>query len=447
MKWEELLSLKKFDDKRERARTHEDDTRLGFEVDYDRIIFSPAFRSLQDKTQVIPLSKTDFVHTRLTHSLEVSVVGRSLGRIVGKQILRKYPHLSAAGYRFSDFGAIVAAAALAHDIGNPPFGHSGEKAIGAYFRTGAGKRFKPELTEKEYQDLVKFEGNANGFKLLTQTKNGVQDGLRLTYATLGAFTKYPKESLPHRPTSQIADKKFGFFQSEKAIFQDVAQSLGLLQTDSQEEHLRYKRHPLTFLVEAADDICYTLIDFEDGINLGWIDEDYALEYLVKLVQDTIRKDNYYALTTTQARVSYLRALAINTLINDATASFMKNEEALLTGTFNQSLLEVSKYKAQIEDIIRISVKNVYRSQQVMEKEIAGYKIIETLLETFTTTCENYRHKINGQYDDLIRTNFLSDFEIDKTSTYTSLITICSFVASLTDGKALEMYQKIKGLKF
>ncbi len=447
MEWEKLLSLKKFGDRQKRLRKNEDETRLGFEVDYDRIVFSPAFRSLQDKTQVIPLSKTDFVHTRLTHSMEVSVVGRSLGRIVGKQILKKFPQLVEAGYLFSDFGAIVAAAALAHDIGNPPFGHSGEKAIGEYFRTGAGKRFRPALTEKEYQDLIKFEGNAHGFKLLTQTKNGIKDGLRLTYATLGAFIKYPKESLPHQPSRQIADKKFGFFQSEKAVFQDVADSLGLIKTDPREGELRYKRHPLTYLVEAADDICYTLIDFEDGINLGWIDEDYALEYLVKLVQDTIRKENYYALKTKQARVSYLRALAINTLINDTAHSFLQNEEAILKGEFNQSLLEVSSYKAQIEDIIRISVKNVYQSRQVTEKEIAGYKIIETLLATFTRTYEHYADGTNGQYDELIRSNFLPGFEIDTASIYSNLIDICSFVASLTDGKALEMYQKIKGLKF
>src|SRR5690606_33547342 len=205
MKWERLLSLKKQGDTQPRIRKEQDPTRLGFEVDYDRIIFSPAFRTLQDKTQVIPLSKTDFVHTRLTHSLEVSVVGRSLGRSAGKKILEKHPYLSEVyGYRFNDFGAIVAAAALSHDIGNPPFGHSGEKAIGEYFKSGTGKEFKDQLTAKEYQDLIDFEGNANGFRILTETRQGISGGLRLSYATLGAFMKYPKESLPKRPTQQIA---------------------------------------------------------------------------------------------------------------------------------------------------------------------------------------------------------------------------------------------------
>ncbi len=196
MNWEQLLSLKRYGDKQERPRAKQDESRLGFEVDYDRVIFSAAFRSLQDKTQVIPLSKTDFVHTRLTHSLEVSVVARSLGRIVGKEIMSKHQSLPELGYKPNDLGAIISAAALAHDIGNPPFGHSGEKAIGDFFSHGNGARYADQLTDKEFQDLVSFEGNANGFRLLTESRQGVPGGLRLSYATLGAFMKYPKESLP-----------------------------------------------------------------------------------------------------------------------------------------------------------------------------------------------------------------------------------------------------------
>lgn len=445
MNWEQLLSLKKYGDERIRLRKDQDETRLGFEVDYDRVIFSPAFRSLQDKTQVIPLSKTDFVHTRLTHSLEVSVVGRSLGRAVGKKVLEKYPELVSLGYKFGDFGAIVAAAALAHDIGNPPFGHSGEKAIGAYFKTGNGKRFREYLTAKQYEDLTSFEGNANGFKLLTQTKNGVQDGLRLSYATLGAFTKYPKESLPYRPSTAISDKKFGFFQSEKEIFADVAESLGLISVE--ENELRFKRHPLAFLVEAADDICYTLIDFEDGINLGWIEEEYALEYLIKLVKDTIITENYQQLTTTKARVSYLRALAINTLIQDTVQIFLENEEAILAGKFDFALLDKSNYKAQIDDIIQLSIKNVYQSRQVVEKEIAGYKIINTLLDVYTKCIERKFQNADGQYEDLIISAFLTDFDFSGKDIYLNLINLCSNLASLTDGEALRIYHKIQGMDF
>ena len=188
MTWEQLMSLKRQGDQHKRLRSEQDETRLGFEVDYDRIIFSSHFRSLQDKTQVIPLSKNSFVHTRLTHSLEVSVVGRSLGRTVGRAILNKHPHLSSIhGFQANDFGAVVAAAALAHDIGNPPFGHSGEKAIGDFFKSGSGQNYQKDMTPQEHQDLCDFEGNANGFKMMTESRNGVIGGLRLSYATLGAF--------------------------------------------------------------------------------------------------------------------------------------------------------------------------------------------------------------------------------------------------------------------
>lgn len=442
--WESLLSLKRYGDQSKRIRKEQDDTRLGFEVDYDRIIFSAGFRSLQDKTQVIPLSKTDFVHTRLTHSLEVSVVGRSLGRKVGKQILEKHPHLSATlGHHFNDFGAIVAAAALAHDIGNPPFGHSGERAIGDYFKFGNGKRFKSEISELVYQDLSKFEGNANGFKLLTEDKNGNPGGLRISYATLGAFTKYPKASLPHKPTKNVADKKFGFFRQQAEIFEDVAEDLELDQPDAGNKW-RYKRHPLAFLVEAADDICYTIIDFEDGINLGLIPEEYALEYLSKIVSKNINTEKYSKLTTTKNRISYLRSLAIGVLIEDAVEIFMQNEDKILKGEFHIALLEKSKYKAQIEEIIKISVDRIYQSQEVLDKEVAGYKILTKILDDFTTAVENKQQGRANNFDELILRNFLKDFDFSESKTEDWLVDVCSHVASLTDGNALRTYRKLTG---
>ncbi|MGO3260380.1 MAG: dGTP triphosphohydrolase [Mesonia sp.] len=443
MNWEQLLSLKKYGDTQKRLRLDQDDTRLGFEVDYDRIIFSSAFRSLQDKTQVIPLSKTDFAHTRLTHSLEVSVVGRSLGRIAGKKVIEKHPHLAAThGYHFNDFGAIVAAAALAHDIGNPPFGHSGEKAIGEYFLNGKGFRFKEKLSEKQYHDLTHFEGNANGFKLVTETKSGNKDGLRLSYATLGAFMKYPKESLPHKPSKAVHDKKFGYFQTEKEIFKDVAEDLGLLKTGN-ETDIHYKRHPLSFLVEAADDICYTIIDFEDGINLGLIEEEKALELLIKLVEKNIRPENYSQLTSTQSRLSYLRSLAISTLIQEAANIFIENEEKILNGEFQTSLLDKSKYKVQIEDIINISIQNIYQSQDVTEKEITGYQIINTILDKFCNSAERKSNQSATNYDILISQTYLKDLD-EEQDIHKWLIDISSYVASLSDGNALRIYQKING---
>lgn len=445
MHWEQLLSLKKHGDKGKRLRSEEDAARLGFEVDYDRIIFSSAFRSLQDKTQVIPLSKTDFVHTRLTHSLEVSVVGRSLGRLVGKRILEKYPHLQDIhGYQANDFGAIVAAAALAHDIGNPPFGHSGERAIGEYFSIGNGLRFKESLEAKEWQDLVDFEGNANGFSLLTASRPGIEGGLRISYATLGAFMKYPKESLPKKPTPAISDKKYGFFQSDRDFVADVAAELGMLSKGRGD--MAYERHPLAFLVEAADDICYTIIDFEDGINLGLVSEDFALEYLIKLVKESINTAKYNELTTKEDRISYLRALAIGSLINDAVNVFMEHEERILAGTFHAALTDKSRFKAQMDDIIRISVKNIYQSREVVEKELVGYQIIQTLLDKFITALNNQAEGRMSNYDKLIMRLLPERFRMEKEGLYERLLHVCHYVSLLTDGNALELYQTINGTK-
>ena len=446
MKWEQLLSLKRQGDTSKRLRKEQDDTRLGFEVDYDRIIFSSEFRLLQDKTQVVPLSKTDFVHTRLTHSLEVSVVGRSIGRLVGKKVLEKYPHLQEIhGYQLNDFGAIVAAACLSHDIGNPPFGHSGEKAIGEYFSSGSGLKYKSDLTEKEWQDIVDFEGNANGFSILTSTREGVEGALRMSYATLGTFMKYPKESLPKKPTSNICDKKYGFFQQDKKFFQEVASELGMISNKSNSD-VGYFRHPLAFLVEAADDICYTIIDFEDGIKLGLINEDFALEYLIKLVQKSIDSKKYNELKTKEDRISYLRALAIGSLINDAVSVFMENETAILKGEFSVSLMDKSQYKAQISDIINISVKNIYQSKEVIEKEIIGYKVIHTLLDVFIQAYINTSNNSGTNFDKLIMNILPEKYKSHKETMYDKLLNICQFVSLLTDGKAIEIYKIINATR-
>ena len=449
MNWEQLLSLKRFGDTEKRLRKLQDETRLGFEVDYDRIIFSSAFRSLQDKTQVVPMpievgSRKDFVHTRLTHSLEVSVVGRSLGRIAGKKIIEKYPELNRVhGYQFNDFGAIVAAASLAHDIGNPPFGHSGEKAIGAFFKSGEGKKYQGELTEKEYQDLVDFEGNANGLRLLTASRNGVPGGLRLSYATLGAFMKYPKESLPKKPTKHISDKKFGFFQSEKEVFIGIAEELGLRKKERTSD-ISFYRHPLTYLVEAADDICYTIIDFEDGINLGLISEDYALEYFIKLVKDTINTKKYHQMTNVSDRLSYLRALAINTLINDAIRIFQENEEAILRGDFESALLDKSGYEAQINDIIGVSVSKMYQSTEVIEKELAGYRILADILDVYSTALMKLKTNSEATYDKLLIKTLPFEYQDYSKSIYEVLLNISCYVASLSDSAAVHLHNKIMG---
>jgi len=443
MNWEQLLSLKRFGDTQKRFRATQDETRLGFDVDFDRIIFSAAFRSLQDKTQVIPLSETDFVHTRLTHSLEVSVVGRTLGRKVGKVLLERHPNLATLGYTFNDFGAIVAAASVMHDIGNPPFGHSGEKSIGEYFKSGNGEKYKETLSSKEYQDLIDFEGNANGFKILTESKDGVVGGLRLSYATLGAFLKYPKESLPKKPTKHIVDKKYGVFQSERTEFLDVVQDLGMLQKSITTD-ISFYRHPLAYLVEAADDICYTIIDFEDGINLGLIEEEYALEYLINLVRDSIDSKKYHSLKHTKDRVSYLRALAINTLINQAVKIFLDNEEGILSGGFDKSLLEKCSFEAQINDIIKISIDKIYKSQEVVEKELAGYRIISDLLDVFVKAVNNKFEGNDSNYDQLILNLLPKEYLSQDSNPYNRIMQICSYVSRMSDSYAIRTHKKLTG---
>jgi len=445
MLWENLLSLNKYGDTSLRLRKNEDETRLSFDMDYDRVVFSSAFRSLQDKTQVIPLSKTSFVHTRLTHSIEVSVVGRSLGRAVGKHVLTKYPHLRELGYQTNDFGAIIAAAAVAHDIGNPPFGHSGEKAIGEFFQFKKGTAIKHLLTEAEYADLCSFEGNANGFRILNETRLGAEGGLRLTYATLGAFTKYPKESLPVRPTDRIADKKYGFFQGDKKFFKEVAETLGL-KSNSVNGELRYARHPLAFLVEAADDICYTIIDFEDGINLGLISEDVALEYLSGIISDKINTHKYSKLQTKEERIAYLRAVAIGALIQDATDIFLQNEDAILAGEFHQSLLYDSKYRHQITDVIDCSVERIYQSDEVVEKEVSGYVVLQHLSDIFFTAIINQENGRETSFDKLLLKKLPEKYRKNG-SLYDKVMGITCYITSLTDSNAVELHLKTANTTF
>ena len=339
----------------------------------------------------------------------------------------------------------MAAAALFHDIGNPPFGHSGEKAIGEYFISGKGQKFKEGLTDKEWQDLIDFEGNANGFKVLNETQKGVEGGLRLSYATLGAFMKYPKESLPKKPTSNIVDKKFGVFQSNKSLLDEIALELGM-QKLRNDNNIAYSRHPLAFLVEAADDICYTIIDFEDGINLGLISEDYALEYLINLVRDNINTKKYHSLSNTKNRISYLRALAIGNLIQEAASVFIENEGAILEGKFIRSLLDKCRYEAQINDIIKLSVEKIYQSKEVVEKEIAGYSIIADLLDVFINAVNHAYQNKASNYDKLIFLLLPNNYENIDENLYERLLNICNLISSFSDSYAILLHKKIKGIQ-
>ena len=258
--------------------------------------------------------------------------------------------------------------------------------------------------------------------------------------------KYPKESLPKNPTNHIVDKKYGFFQTEKEAFKDIVKELGLIETKTSKE-IGYYRHPLAYLVEAADDICYTIIDFEDGINLGLISEEFALEYLINLVRETININKYNQLTTTQDRVSYLRALAINTLINEAVDVFMRNEELILEGKFSTALLDKSTYEAQIKDIIKLSVSNIYQSKEVINKEVAGFEVLTKLLKTYIIAVNNNFENKATAYDNLILRTIPSSIDIKNSSLYQRLLNVCHYVASFSDSNAILIFNKIKGISF
>lgn len=451
MNWPQLLQAYRYGDLKAR-NLNEVQNRSIFEQDYDRIIFSTAFRRLQDKTQVIPLPEHDFVHNRLTHSIEVSSVGRSLGKIAGQELINKYPHLQRE-YNLShhDFGAIVAAASLAHDIGNPPFGHSGEASISEYFLNGKGQQFKSELDEKQWNDLTRFEGNANGFRILCNANNKGAGGIRLSYPTLAAFTKYPKESLPLFEKLRASEKKFGFFQSEKNLFEDIANILGLKKI-RKDNYINYCRHPLAFLVEAADDICYSIIDFEDGLRLKLIDFSHAERLLMPIAGAGFYPESYLKLKADDEKAGYLRAVAIKNLIIEMAKVFVASEEEMLEGNFDISLIELSKYSSLIKEIKAITLRNVYKAKQVLEIEAAGFEVIGGLLDVFTTavnhsvqteTKHNYYH--SKKILELLPEHYFHLSEMKNSDLYTRLIKICEFVAGMTDRHAIGMYRKIKGI--
>ncbi len=437
MNWKSLLSSQRSGQKHQPAS---ESSRSAFEQDYDRIIFSHPFRKLQDKTQVHPLPEHDFVHTRLTHSLEVSSVGRSLGKRVGEVILQRHPEL-AKEFSLFDFGAIVAAASLAHDLGNPPFGHAGEDAISDFFmQHPVAASIQSKVTEAEWTDLTKFEGNAQGFRILNKN----QYGLKLTFATLGAFTKYPCPAFfPARDKSKRSQKKFGFFQSEKTIFNEVAQALSLPKIG---ENV-YERHPLAYLVEAADDICYSIIDLEDGCSLGLISYDDAKTLLENiLTKNKSKLGKLDQLNSKAEKIGFLRALAIGDLMDECSTLFLDSENEILNGTFNQALADLCPSKQALKDIIRISVEKIYRSRNVVEIEASGHRVLPGLMEEFFTAgIYLYENTKSRKYENLALL-FPEDILLNikqAADHYSAARYVVDFVSGLTDRYAISLYKKIK----
>ena len=423
-----------------------DADRSSFEQDYDRIIFSNAFRSLQDKTQVFPLPKEDFVHTRLTHSLEVASAGRSMGKMAGRVLLERHPELKKAAVESSDIADIVSAAALMHDIGNPPFGHAGESAISEFFlSTDTGREITAALSEKEAVDLTRFEGNAQGFRIVNKAN---RRGLRLTYATLGAFSKYPRESkIAATDTSRKSQKKYGFFQSDKKIFEAVAGATGLIPLGPPED-AAWCRHPLTFLVEAADDICYSIIDMEDGTNLGLVPFERTRELLSEIFKEKDKLERIDRIGSLKEKTGYLRAMAISTLIQQTVEVFLDYESNLLEGRLDRSLTgEIPSHRI-LTDIQEISLERIYRSHTVIEKEVAGFEVLNGLLSAFAEPVflQASGQKLNWRKSGLLRL-LPADTRTELTGRkpYNAMLTLLDFISGLTDSRALSLFRNIKGI--
>lgn len=457
MNWQQLYSTTRVGSEN-KGSTSADALRTSFVRDYDRIIFSSAFRRLQNKTQVFPLPGPVFVHNRLTHSLEVASVGRSLGKAVGDQLADKYPD---NGEGFKEFykyelPGVIAAGCLAHDIGNPPFGHSGEDAIRTFFRELKGEakqRFKAELTPNQQRDFLWFEGNANAFRTLTHSFNEqAAGGFKLTYATLASIVKYPSDSLSGFNKQHLVTKKSGFFDTEISTYQSIAEALGIPKLNNDQNV--YARHPFVYLVEAADDICYRIIDFEDAHRLNIISIDTLaglfLAFFDKEEGYTSRTNvekTFHEINDDNQKVQYLRAMLIGLLIRKATEIFMQHEAALLKGTLQKALIDYlpGEEKRLIKTIDEFSYAHIYNQRSVVEIEIAGYNVIGNLLKEFFDAVINPSSSKSRKLLQLISQQFIITGEKDKL--YYDTQSMVDYIAGMTDLYAVDMYRKITGMAF
>ncbi|MEI3075407.1 MAG: deoxyguanosinetriphosphate triphosphohydrolase [Phocaeicola vulgatus] len=437
MNWKQLISNKRFG--MEELHEARKDDRTEFQRDYDRLIFSAPFRRLQNKTQVFPLPGSVFVHNRLTHSLEVSCVGRSLGNDVASQLLKKHPAL--ADSHISEIGSIVSAACLAHDLGNPPFGHSGEKAISTYFSEGQGMALKKELSPMEWDDLTHFEGNANAFRILTHQFEGRRKGgFVMTYSTLASIVKYPF-------SSQLAGKKskFGFFLSEEADYQKIAGELGIIQLSKPDEPLRYARHPLVYLVEAADDICYQMMDIEDAHKLKLLTHDETKGLYMQFFDEKRKKrieEVCRIVTDVNEQIAYLRSSVIGALIKECTRVFTENEKKILTGEFEGTLIMhiCSPLKEAYDNCSAIALQRIYRSSDVLDIELAGFRVISTLIDLMI----NAVRSPEKAYSQLLINRISGQYNVNAPTLYGKIQAVLDYISGMTDVYALDLYRKIKG---
>ena len=440
MNWQQLISNKRLGQEHRHPERHDD--RTEFKRDYDRLIFSAPFRRLQNKTQVFPLPGSVFVHNRLTHSLEVASVGMSLGNDVVQQLIRRHPEL--ANSLFMEIGQIVASACLAHDMGNPPFGHSGEKAIQSFFTEGAGSSLETEVSPQFWSDITHFEGNANAFRLLTHQFQGRRPGgFVMTYSTLASIVKYPFSS-----TAAGKKGKFGFFDSESDSFAQIARELGIIRKSAEGEPLRYARHPLVYLVEAADDICYEIMDIEDAHKLKIISYEETASLLLSFFDEDTRNlirqriiDE--GVSDPNEKVVYLRARVIGLLESECVRVFCDHEDEILSGMFEGSLISHISPMAQeaYRRCSHLSIERIYRSKPVLDVELSGYQIIQTLMEQFIEAAVHpdrfYSHQLIGRVS--------SQYHISAPDLETRLMAVIDYISGMTDVYALDEYQKICGI--
>lgn len=440
MNWNQIISTTRLGQE-ELSTKDNKHSRTQFQRDYDRIIFSSPFRRMQNKTQVFPLPGSVFVHNRLTHSLEVASVGRSLGSMFVEKAENE--KMGIENPLFQEIGSVVSAACLAHDMGNPPFGHSGEDAIAQFFKKSNEPRLKNELTEAQWRDFIQFDGNANAFRLLSHQFNGRREGgFALTYTTLASIVKYPFESmLTEKP-------KFGFFQSEKEIFGRIAHELGLLQLSGNPD--KYIRHPLVFLVEAADDICYQLMDLEDAHKLKIHSFDRTRSLLMNFFDSQTEQKQIGRMNETlnlvadpNEQIAYLRASVIGKLVKQCVDVFGEKQQDIFAGSFQKALIDQvhPTSLAAIKEIKEVSIKNIYNDRSVVEIEISGYQIIGTLLEVFTEALLKPKEGFSKKLLQLMPDQYGGNHE----STYEKVQAVVDFVSGMTDLYALDLYRKIKGI--
>ncbi len=436
MDWLRLVSNKRLG--QESLHVERKDDRTEFKRDYDRLIFSAPFRRLQNKTQVFPLPGSIFVHNRLTHSLEVASVGRSLGDDVAARLLAVHPELR--GTHVAEIGSIVSAACLAHDMGNPPFGHSGERAIASYFKEGGGDIYRPLMSDAQWSDLTKFDGNANALRLLTHSFKGRRKGgFVLTYTTLAAIVKYPYPSI-------LASKpKFGFFQSERDTYENIAAELGIKLLDGQEGQRRCARHPLAWLVEAADDICYEIMDIEDAHKLHLLTTAETRELLMQFIPTERHKhvdDVFRHVTDVNEQIVYLRSCAIGTLEHECVDTFVSHEADILDGRFAGSLVDhiSPDIRQAYQHCTEISRSRIYNSKDVVDIELAGYRIISQLIDLFTQAAMHP----GREYSKLLLARVSPQYEVDAADPYTRIMAVMDYISGMTDVFALDLYRKING---